>query len=433
MLTFEQALTTVREKITAAQPALAVEILPLSSVRGRVLAEDLVADRDYPPFHRSTRDGFAVRAGEVAKTPVTLNVVGLVRAGEPFSGSLVGRSGRAVEIMTGAPLPDGTDAVVMIEHTREAASTGAGSDPTRRVEILRSVRSFDNVVRQGSETAIGGRVLPRGRRLGPGEIGLAASVGRAQIPVFTRPQVAILSTGDEVVGVDQQPAWFQIRNSSALTLAAQVEAAGGVSHLRGIAPDSREALGRLIVEGLAACDLLVLSGGISVGKYDFVAEVLTGLGAEFYIQGVAIRPGKPLAFGRVRDCFFFALPGNPVSTFVTFELFVRTAIAYLSGAAFEQPVYLKARLGESVRPATGLTTFMPARVTRNQACSNVGDAKGVFRQARHRASDPVVNLVGWQGSGDLVGLAEANCFLVVHPHQTDLAPGDWVDVLPKNW
>jgi len=434
MLTFEQALTTVQEKITAVQAASAVETLPLSSVRGRVLAEDLIADRDYPPFHRSTRDGFAVCASEVAKTPVALDVIGLARAGEPYIESLAGRVGCAVEIMTGAPLPGGTDAVVMIEHTLEAASgsSSSGSNPARRVGILKSVRSFDNVVRQGSETAAGTRVLPRGRRLGPGEIGLAASIGRAQVPVFARPQVAILPTGDEVVGVDEKPAWFQIRNSNAMTLAAQAEAAGGVPRLCGIAPDSREALGSLIEKSLA-CDLLVLSGGISVGKYDFVAEVLSGLGAEFYIQGVAIRPGKPLAFGRVGDRFFFALPGNPVSTFVTFELFVRPAINYLSGAAFEQTVYLKARLGAPVRPATGLTTFMPARVARNGADSNAGDPPRAANQGGTQASDPVVNLVGWQGSGDLVGLAEANCFLVVHPHQLDLSPGDWVDVLPKTW
>ena len=162
--------------------------------------------------------------------------------------------------------------------------------------------------------------------------------------------------------------------------------------------------------------------------------MLTGLGAEFYVQGVAIRPGKPLAFGRVRERFFFALPGNPVSTFVTFELFVRPAIAYLGGAAFEQPVYLKARLGTPVRRVTGLTTFMPARVTRNKACSTAGGTMAdTGGQEGVQPSDPIVGLVGWQGSGDLVGLAEANCFLVVHPDQTDLSPGDWVDVLPKNW
>lgn len=435
MLTFEQALATVRERITAAHPAPGVEILPLASVRGHVLAEDLVADRDYPPFHRSTRDGYAVRAAEVAKIPVTLDVIGLARAGEPYNASLVGQSGCAVEIMTGAPLPEGTDAVVMGEHTHEAAppsSSGGSNFAPRQVKILRSVSSFENVVRQGTESAAGGRVLPRGRRLGPGEIGLAASIGRAEVAVFAQPQVAILPTGDEVVDVDRRPAWFQIRNSNALTMAAQVEAAGGVPRLCGIAPDSREALGLLIEEGLA-CDLLVLSGGISVGKYDFVAEVLMGLGAEFYMQGVAIRPGKPLAFGRVGERFFFALPGNPVSTFVTFELFVRPAIACLGGAQFEQQVYLKARLGRPVRQSTGLTVFMPARVAGNEdRCGTGGSPTAASRQKDH-ASDPVVNLVGWQGSGDLVGLAEANCFLVVHPDQTDLAPGDWVDVLPKSW
>jgi molybdopterin molybdotransferase len=433
MLTFEQALTTVREKITAAQSVPAFETLPLGSVLGRVLAEDLLADRDYPPFHRSTRDGFAVRAVEVANVPVTLDVVGLARAGEPCTGSLAGRAACAVEIMTGAPLPDGTDSVVMIEHTREAEPTvtSGGANSPRRVEILKSAGCFDNVVRQGSETAAGGRVVPLRRRLGPGEIGLAASIGRTELPVFRRPRVAILPTGDEVVDVDQRPAWFQVRNSNALTLAAQVEAAGGAPHLCGIAADAPAALRHLIQEGLA-CDLLVLSGGISVGKYDFVAEVLTKLGAEFYVQGVAIRPGKPLAFGCVRDRFFFALPGNPVSTFVTFELFVRPAVACLSGAPFERPVYLKARLGGPFRQTTGLTVFMPARVAASgdRSC---GGSTGSASQHNALALDPVVSLVGWQGSGDLVGLAEANCFLVIHPDQTDLAPGDWVDVLPKNW
>jgi molybdopterin molybdotransferase len=436
MLTFEQALATVREKITAARRVPSVETLSLTSARGRILAEDLVADRDYPPFHRSTRDGFAVRAAEVTKTPVTLDLIGLARAGEPYTSSLAGRTGCAVEIMTGAPLPEGTDAVVMIEHTREAApaSSPGNPNPTRRIEILKSVGPLDNVVRQGSETAAGGGVLPRGRRLGPGEIGLAASIGRPKLRVFTRPRVAILPTGDEVVAVDRKPAWFQIRNSNALALAAQVEAAGGVPHLCGIAGDSREALRRLIEESLT-CDLLVLSGGISVGKYDFVAEVLNQLGAEFYVQGVAIRPGKPLAFGRVRGCFFFALPGNPVSTFVTFELFARPAIAHLGGAQFEHCVYLKARLGGPVRRNNELTVFMPARVAQTENCSGSGCGtfpSGVKREAGH-AFDPVVNLVGWQGSGDLVGLAEANCFLVVHPDQEDLVPGDWVDVLPKGW
>ncbi len=416
-LDFEAALATVREKIEACRVPPPIEIVPLGAAHGRVLAEELAADRDYPPFHRSTRDGFAVRAADVAQVPATLEVLGLARAGSPFNGAL--SSGFSVEIMTGAPLPEGADAVVMVEYTREIGAVtseprGSASGDAR-VEILRSVQAGDNVVPRGSEALAGSRVLPAGRRLGPGEIGLAAALGHASLRVFARPRVAILPTGDEVVPVDQTPAWFQIRNSNALALAAQVEAAGGLPCLLGIASDRKDALRELIEEGLAT-DLLVLSGGISVGKFDFVAEILTDLGAEFYVQGVSIRPGKPLAFGQVRDRFFFGLPGNPVSTFVTFELFVRPAITLLGGAGFQSSVFLKARLAKPVRQKTGLSVFMPARVTRDSA-----------------GLDPVVELVGWQGSGDLVGLAEANCFLALRPEQTDAAAGDWVDVLPKSW
>jgi molybdopterin molybdotransferase len=290
----------------------------------------------------------------------------------------------------------------MIEHTRAEGDL---------VEVERAVAPYENVVRKGSEAPSGRVVLPRGRRLGVGEMGLLASVGQAQVSVFSQPTVAVLPTGDEVVPVGQKPEWFQIRNSNSLALAAQVAAAGGVPKPLGIAPDEVQALRGLIEQGLEA-DLLLLSGGVSVGKYDFVAQVLSELGAEFYFHGVAIRPGKPLAFGRVRDTFFFGLPGNPVSTFVTFELFARPAIALLSGAEFECPVFLRARLSKPLRQKTGLTAFMPARV-------------------ELESGDPVVNLVAWQGSGDLVGVAAANCFLVVHPEQSELAAGDWVDVLPK--
>ena len=421
MLSFDQAFATIRDTLRASAPQPSVETTPLSESRGRVLAQDLLADRDYPPFDRATRDGFAARSADVTTVPVTLEVVGLARAGEPFKGQLAGRDRCAVEIMTGAPVPEGADAVVMVEYTHELASDGlsAAESRTRRVEILRSAKARENVVAQGSEARTGSCVLPRGRRLGPGEIGLAAMVGRTELNVFRRPTVAVLPTGDEVVGAGERPKWFEIRNSNALALAAQVEAAGGVPRLLGIARDNRENLHGLIQAGLQ-CDLLVLSGGISVGKYDFVAEVLNELGAEIRVQGVAIRPGKPLAFGCVRGRFFFALPGNPVSTFVTFELFVRPALALLAGAEFEQPALFKARLSTTVRQNTGLTIFMLARVS----ARDLPDSRG---------QDPVVEPVGWQGSGDLVGLAEANCFLVIRPEQTALGSGDWVDVLPRYW
>lgn len=399
-LSFERALATVRERLGESGLSPKTEILPLDEVCGRVLAADIAADRDYPPFHRSTRDGYALRAGDLAALPATLECVGEVRAGEHFEGKVA--PGQCVTIMTGAPLPAGADAVVMLEHTSREGT---------RVEATRAVEGFENVVRQASEASAGSRVLRRGRRLGPSEMGLLATVGRAQVEVFCRPRVAIIPTGDEIVPLDRQPVWFQIRNSNAVTLGAQVAAAGGVPWRLDIAPDRKEPLRCLVEEGLGA-DLLLLSGGVSMGKYDLVEQVLADLGAEFFIQSVAIRPGKPLVFGRVRDRFFFGLPGNPVSTFVTFELFVRPAIALLGGAEFECPVFLRARLGKSFQQRLGLTAFMPARV-------------------ENKSGEPVVNLVGYQGSGDLVGVAAANCFLVVRPEQTDLAAGDCVDVLPK--
>lgn len=402
MLTFEQALSIVKEKLGEAKRTPATEVMPLEQVRGRILAEDICADRDYPPFHRATRDGYALRVSDLGSLPTILERVGEVRAGEHYAGEL--RPSQCIEIMTGAPLPDGADAVAMIEHVSVRGN---------QVEVHRAVSAFENIVRQGSEAASGTRVLARGRRLNPAEIGLLASVGQARVKVFVEPRVAILPTGDEVVPVDRQPEWFQIRNSNAVALAAQVAAAGGVPRIAGIAPDLKEPLKRLVENGLEA-DLLLMSGGVSMGKYDLVAQALKDLGAEIHIQGVALRPGKPLLFGSVRGKYFFGLPGNPVSTFVTFELFVRPAIAQLGGAEFECTGFLRARLGKPLKQKHGLTSFMPARVLREGA-------------------DPVVNLIGWQGSGDLVGVAAANCFLVVHPEQTAIAAGEWVDVMPKGW
>jgi molybdopterin molybdotransferase len=401
MLTFEQAQSVVREKLGTVKRDLKAEAAPLGQALNRVLAENVEADRDYPPFNRSTRDGYAVRSADVGTAPAALDCVGEVRAGESFAGEVAPK--QCVRIMTGAPLPPGADAVVMFEQAHESDA---------RVSVQRPVEPWENVVRQGSEAAAGNVVVHEGRRLGAAELGLLASVGRKDVNVFRQPSVAILPTGDEVVPVDHRPEWFQVRNSNAVTLEAQVTQAGGAPRRLGVAPDDKAALRRMIEKGLEA-DLLLLSGGISAGKYDFVEEVLKELGAEFYFHGVAIRPGKPLAFGYVRGKVFFGLPGNPVSTYVTFELFVRPALGMLQGAEFEFPVFLRARMGKPFKQKPGLTAFMPARV----CLENL---------------DPVVNLVGWQGSGDLVGVAAANCFLVVHPDQSEIPRGEWVDVLPRD-
>jgi molybdopterin molybdotransferase len=398
MLPFDQALNLVKEKLAAANLSPATESVPLAEARGRVLAEDVEADRDYPPFHRSIRDGFAVRAQDVAAPPVELHLRGEVRAGGHFAGEI--GPGECVSIMTGAPLPVGADAVVMVECT---AAQG------ERIQIQRASGVGENIVQQGSEARAGACVLPRGRRLGAAELGLLATVGKSPVPVFARPVVAILPTGDEVVPVERRPEWFQIRNSNATSLAAQVADAGGVPRCLGIAPDRPENLRALIQDGLTS-DLLLLTGGVSVGKYDFVEQVLADLGAEFYFQSVALRPGKPVVFGRVAGKFFFGLPGNPISTFVTFALFARPALAVLGGAEFAAPLFLRARLSRPMQQKSGLTAFLPARLERP-------------------SGDPTVSLVTWQGSGDLVGVAAANCFVVVHPEQINLSTGDWVDVM----
>lgn len=401
MRSFEQALATVRDEVRKANPQPATETVALGSALGRVTALNVATDRDYPPFHRSTRDGFAVSTSGFSRLPAALECIGEVRAGGHIGGRVA--AGQCVQIMTGAPLPEGTDAVVMIEHTRVEGA---------KVEVNRTLAPWENVVRRGSEAPAGSTVLERGRRLRAGEIGLLASVGRAEVTVFRKPRVAVLPTGDEVVPVEQKPEWFQIRNSNAAMLEAQVKAAGGVPISAGVAPDRKEPLRRMIEQGLEA-DLLILSGGVSMGKFDLVKEALQDLGAEFFFHGVAIRPGKPLLFGRARGKFLFGLPGNPVSSYVTFEIFARTALRMLAGERFEQPIFLRARLGKPFRQKHGLTAFVPAQV-------------------EMRDAEPMVSVVGWQGSGDLVGVAAANCFLVVHPDQKEIVAGDWVDVLPRS-
>ena len=237
-------------------------------------------------------------------------------------------------------------------------------------------------------------------------------MGKNAVPVFARPIVAILATGDEVVPVEQTPKWFQIRNSNATSLAAQVTAAGGIPRPLGIAPDSPAELRALIQDGLKS-DLLLMAGGVSVGKYDFVEQVLADLGAEFYFQSVALRPGKPLVFGRVGEKFFFGLPGNPISTFVTFALFARPTVEVLGGGSFAPPLFLRARLEKAIQQKTSLTVFLPARV-------------------ENSSGEPIVRAVTWQGSGDLVGVAGANCFIVLPPEPATFAAGDWVDVMMKD-
>ena len=409
IVSFEKARKIVEQHASQVTSGTA-ETIDLIAAARRVLAEHIRADRDLPPFRRATRDGFAVRAVDVAKTPVALNVVGEIRAGASAAQSaLQVGSHQAVEIMTGAPVPAGADAVVMVEYTQRNGES---------VEVQRPVTSGENVVPRGSECKAEDLLLSAGTRLTPASIGLAASVGKAQLSVYARPGVAILSTGDEVIDVTRNPGPNQIRNSNTYSLAAQVQSAGAMPLMLPIAPDRPEPLRELIEEGLEA-DLLLLSGGVSMGKYDLVEQIFTELEAEFFFTGAQIQPGKPIVFGRAsasdteKATYFFGLPGNPVSTMVCFELFACPMIEALSGASPNPLRFLQARLKSEVRTKTGLTRFLPAQLT------------GEFVNVE-------VELVRWQGSGDMVSTARANCYLVIPPDREKFAAGEMVSVLVTN-
>jgi molybdopterin molybdotransferase len=309
--------------------------------------------------------------------------------------------------MTGAAVPPGVDAVVMIEHAKLEGQESAGTGS--QVWFERDARAGQNIVAQGSEAASGQTVLTRGMRLGYAELALAAQVGVTELTCAKKPRVAILSTGDEVVPLEQTPGPFAIRNSNSVSLAAQVQLAGGEPVLLGNAADNIEDLRGKIERGLKE-DVLVLSGGVSMGKYDLVETVLKEIGTEFYFDAVAIRPGRPAVFGRCGDTFVFGLPGNPVSTMVTFELFVVPAVDLLSGADARALPLVGAKLGEALNEKPGLTHFLPARTEWTGAV-------------------PVVRALKWQGSGDVAALAKANCFLVVPADRNQVQTGELVTIL----
>jgi molybdopterin molybdotransferase len=423
VVSFEEARRLIERHAVGLCPG-GVETVDLLAGLGRVLAERIVADRDFPPFARATRDGYAVRAADLAEVPARLEVVGEVKAGdwppEPEVCS-VGR-GQAVGIMTGAPVPAGADAVVMVEHTSlvdQLADPPAGQSVGKLMEVRRSVSLGENFVPRGAEALAGQVLLDRGRRLDYAGIAIAASVGKSRVQIFRKPRVAVLSTGDEVVEIGATPGPAQIRNSNSYSLAAQVQNAGGEAVRLAIAPDEPRRLRALIEEGLG-CDFLLLTGGVSMGKYDLVEQVLGELKAEFYFTGVEIQPGRPVVFGACGSTvknssvkkYFFGLPGNPVSTMVTFELFARPMIEALAGMAPQPLIFLRARLKSEIRTKTGLKRFLPAVLS------------GEFENAE-------VELARWQGSGDIASLARANCYVVIPPDRERIDAGKWVSLLMR--
>jgi molybdopterin molybdotransferase len=435
VLGFAEALEVVLAQARGLQRVVASERVGLLDAAGRVLAEKVVAERDQPPFDRATRDGFAVKVEDVspAANPglksetwgTQIRVIGSVRAGQQWSGAAMG-AGEAIEIMTGAPMPPGADAVVMVEHVSVEGEV-------MRVEAGRTLRVGENVVPRAAEARVGDSLLPVGRVMHAAEIAVAASCGCAELSVFARPKVAIIATGDELVELaavgdadssaalrnDKQKKQLdgaQIYNSNSYALAAMVREEGGVAARLAVARDSFAELTERVQRGMAA-DLLLLSGGVSKGKYDLVEEVLAELGAEFLFTGAMIQPGRPVVFGRLPTfdparpwVYFFGLPGNPVSTQVCFHLFVAPMLRALAGRSEIAPQFVEARLAEDVRGGAKVTRFLPAELS--------GAWDGVS-----------VKVVGWQGSGDVAANARGNGYVVLPADMESFAKGETVRVL----
>jgi len=383
-----------------ARPLGTVEAL-LAEALYRTLAAPIRCDLDDPPFDRSVMDGYAVRAADVARVPVTLTVVGYVAAGAVVDRPLA--AGEAMQINTGAPIPRGTDAVVRVEQT-ERTPSGEG------VVIKESVAPGQFVTPRASYAAAGQTVLEAGALLTPANIGVAATAGAARVNVYRRPTVAVLATGDELVDIDQVPTAAQIRNSNQYVLRALIESAHSEAVVLPVARDDRDELRRGITHGLR-CDVLCLTGGVSMGTLDFVPDLLREFGATFHVHKMAIKPGRPTIFATMPDGkLVFALPGNPVGAFVGFELLVRPALAALQGRPAVPPL-VRAVLQGSIAATSNRRSYIPARAKVNEG------------------GEWEVRTLSWHGSGDSLGMATANALVMRPPQAEAVKSGDAVSML----
>jgi len=399
MISVAEAIQIVRQQTHT----LPVEQISLPHALGRVLAQDIVADSDLPPFDRSQMDGYAVRAVDAQAAPVRLRIVGESAAGKGWHNQL--DEGQAVRIMTGAPVPAGADSVQQIELTHEL------KDGTV-VELLESVEEGKSIVKRGAEIRAGETVLSAGTMINAAMMAVLAAFGYATVNVFQRPRVGVLATGTELVAVDQKPGQDQIRDSNNYSIAAYAELAGGVIERFPLTGDDTSLLKNQIAKAAETCDLIVTSGGVSMGVYDLTKSALKQLDAEIFFERVALRPGKPTVFARLPSgTLMFGLPGNPVSVAVTFNLFARTAALAMQGATEPALKRETAALARSVKGTADRESYLPVQLTTNDD------------------GELIAFPLKWGGSSDFVAFALTTALAIVPAGAKTVEAGSLVNVL----
>jgi molybdopterin molybdotransferase len=399
MISVAEAIQTIRQQT----PTLRTEQVELERALGRVLAHDVVADSDLPPFDRAQMDGYAVRAEDVKAAPVRLRIAGESAAGRGWHHKM--EEGHAVRIMTGAPVPAGADSVQQVELTHEL------KDGTV-VELLESVEMGRSIVKRGAEIKAGEIVLNAGTAINAAMMAVLAAFGYANVDVFRRPRIAVLATGSELVAVDQKPGQDQIRDSNNYSIGAYAELAGAVVERLPVTGDETSLLKNRLAEAAERCDAIVTSGGVSMGVYDVTKSALNELDAEVFFERVALRPGKPTVFARLPNgTLVFGLPGNPVSVSVTFNLFARTALLAMQGATEPALKQETAALARSVKGTVDRESYLPAQLTTND------DGQLIAFPLK------------WGGSSDFVAFALATALMIVPPNVKSVEAGTLLNVL----
>jgi molybdenum cofactor synthesis domain-containing protein len=399
MISVAEAVQIVRQQT----PVLASETVQIEAAMGRVLAQDIVADSDLPPFDRSQMDGYAVRAEDVKSAPVRLRIVGESAAGRGWHHKL--EEGQAVRIMTGAPVPAGADSVQQVELAHEL------KDKTV-VELLESVEVGRSIVKQGAEIRAGETILNAGTTINAAMMAVLAAFGYAKVEVFRRPRVGVLATGTELVPIDQKPGQDQIRDSNNYSIGAYAELAGAVVERLPLSGDETSLLKKQIMDAAERCDMIVTSGGVSMGVYDVTKSALKELDAEIFFERVALRPGKPTVFARLPNgTLVFGLPGNPVSVSVTFNLFARAALRAMQGAAEPALKQETAALARSAKGTKERESYLPAQLTTNDD------------------GELIAFPLKWGGSSDFVAFAVATALVIVPADVKTVEAGSLVNVL----